>query len=104
MEIDDKAILSFHKPDLKEKIFYLLSGLLVSVPFTVFFSDFSDSLCSFMPILFAQVCAVAIFAPFIEEFAKVFPLFYRHGETERSIENLGILTGLGLKLTRIHRF
>lgn len=104
MKIEDKAILSFHKPDLKEKIFYLLSGLLVSVPFTVFFSDFSNSLCSFIPPLFAQVCAVAIFAPFIEEFAKVFPLFYRHGETERSIENLGILTGLGFGITEFFLF
>jgi RsiW-degrading membrane proteinase PrsW (M82 family) len=95
LENEEKSILSFHKPDLKEKIFYLISGLLVSVPFTVFFSDFSNSLCSFMPLLFAQVCSVAIVAPFIEEFAKVFPLFYRHGETERSVMNLGILVGLG---------
>ncbi|MCW3997903.1 MAG: PrsW family intramembrane metalloprotease, partial [Candidatus Bathyarchaeota archaeon] len=96
---EEKAILSFHKPDLKEKIFYLLSGLLVSVPFTVFFFDFSNSLCNFMPLFFAQVCSIAIVAPFIEEFAKVFPLFYRHGETERSIMNLGILVGLGFGIT-----
>lgn len=99
MENEEKTILLFHKPDLKEKIFYLLSGLLVSVPFTVFFSDFSNSLCNFMPILFAQVCSIAIVAPFIEEFAKVFPLFYRHGETEKSIINLGILVGLGFGIT-----
>jgi RsiW-degrading membrane proteinase PrsW (M82 family) len=52
-----------------------------------------------MPIFFAQVCSIAIVAPFIEEFAKVFPLFYRHGETERSIVNLGILVGLGFGIT-----
>ena len=38
-------------------------------------------------------------APFIEELAKVFPLFYRHGETERSIVMLGILIGLGFGIT-----
>lgn len=99
MEKGKTAILSIHNPDLKEKIFFLLSGLLVSVPFTVFFSDFSNSLCAFMPILFAQVCSVVIFAPFIEEFAKVFPLFYRHGENERSMMTLGILIGLGFGIT-----
>ena len=52
-----------------------------------------------MPLLFAQVCSAVIFTPFIEEFAKVFPLFYRHGETEKSILNLGILVGLGFGVT-----
>jgi hypothetical protein len=37
METEQKATISVHKPDLKEKIFFLLSGLLVSVPFTLFF-------------------------------------------------------------------
>ena len=31
----------------------------------------------------------------IEEFAKAYPLFYRHGETERSLFKLGFLVGLG---------
>jgi RsiW-degrading membrane proteinase PrsW (M82 family) len=99
METEQKATISLHKPDIKEKIFFFLSGLLVSVPFAVFFSEFSDSLCVAMPLIFAQVCSVVIFAPFIEEFAKVFPLFYRHGETERSLLDLGILVGLGFGVT-----
>ena len=99
METEQKATIPVHKPDIKEKIFFLSSGLLVSVPFTLFFSEFSDSLCVAMPLLFAQVCSSVIFAPFIEEFAKVFPLLYRHGETERSILDLGILVGLGFGVT-----
>lgn len=99
MAINEKVVLSVHKPDLKEKIFFLLAGLLVSVPFTIFFSDFSNSLCDFMPILFAQLCSVVLLAPFIEEFAKVFPLLYRHGENERSLMTLGVLTGLGFGIT-----
>jgi RsiW-degrading membrane proteinase PrsW (M82 family) len=99
METEQKAAISVHKPDIKEKIFFFISGLLVSVPFTVFFSEFSNSLCVAMPLLFAQVCSVVIFAPFIEEVAKVFPLFYRHGETERSLLELGILVGLGFGVT-----
>jgi len=99
METEQKATISVHKPDIKEKIFFLGSGLLMSVPFTLFFSEFSNSLCVAMPLLFAQVCAIVIFAPFIEEIAKVFPLFYRHGETERSIMDLGILVGVGFGVT-----
>ena len=99
METEQKASISLHKPDIKEKLFFFLSGLLVSVPFTVFFSVFSASLCVAMPLIFAQVCSVVLFAPFIEEVAKVFPLFYRHGETERSILNLAILVGLGFGVT-----
>lgn len=99
METEQKATISVHKPDIKEKIFFIGAGLLMSVPFTLFFSDLSNELCVAMPLLFAQVCAIVIFAPFIEEVAKVFPLFYRHGETERSFLELGILVGVGFGLT-----
>ena len=99
MATEQKAVIHVHKPDIKEKIFFFLSGLLVSVPFTLFLSDFTDSLCNVLPMFFGQVCAIVIFAPFIEEFAKVFPLFYRHGETERSIMTLAILIGLGFGVT-----
>ena len=44
---------------------------------------------------YAFLLSAVIFAPFIEEFAKAFPLFYRHGETQRSIFTLGFLVGLG---------
>ncbi len=99
METEQKATISVHKPDIKEKLFFLGSGLLMSVPFTLFFSDLSNTLCVALPLLFAQVCAIVIFTPFIEEVAKVFPLFYRHGETERSLVDLGIIVGLGFGLT-----
>lgn len=96
---EQKATISVHKPDIKEKLFFLGAGLLMSVPFTLFFSELSNSLCVAVPPLFAQICATVIFAPFIEEIAKVFPLFYRHGETERSLLDLGILVGLGFGVT-----
>jgi hypothetical protein len=99
MATEQKAVIHIHKPDIKEKIFFFLSGLLVSVPFSLFFSGFTDTLCVALPLVFAEVCSTVIFAPFIEEFAKVFPLFYRHGETERSIVTLAILTGLGFGVT-----
>jgi hypothetical protein len=99
METERQATISVHKPDIKEKIFFFLSGLLVSVPFSLFFSGFTDTLCVALPMFFAKVCSTVLIAPFIEEFAKVFPLFYRHGENERSIVNLAILTGLGFGIT-----
>lgn len=80
---------------MKEKSFFFISGLTVSIPFTLFFERISQSLCVLLPVFYANVCAIAIFAPFIEEFAKAYPLFYRHGETEKSIFLLGLLVGLG---------
>ncbi len=99
MENEQKAVIPVHKPNIKEKIFFFISGILVSVPFTLFFSGFADSFCMTLPFFYDQICSVVIFAPFIEEFAKVFPLFYRHGETERSIVTLAILAGLGFGIT-----
>ena len=74
-------------------MFFFISGVVVSVPMAVFF----ESLIPFVP----AIISVAVLAPFIEELAKVFPLFYRHGETERSIVTLGILTGLGFGITEL---
>jgi hypothetical protein len=40
----------------------------------------------------------------VEELAKVFPLFYRHGETERSIVTLGLLIGLGFGIAEFFEY
>jgi RsiW-degrading membrane proteinase PrsW (M82 family) len=37
----------------------------------------------------------------MEEFAKIMPLFYRHGETERSFVTMGALIGLGFGITEM---
>ena len=80
-----------HRPDIQEKLFFLLSGIITSVPFTLFVGSFTDSICITLPMFYAQICSVAVFTPFIEEFAKAFPLFYRHGETTRSLFILGFI-------------
>jgi hypothetical protein len=95
----DKISISVHRPGIQEKLFFLLSGIITSVPLTLFVNSFTDSLCVSLPIFYAQLCSVAIFTPFVEEFAKVFPLFYRHGETTRSIFSLAFIVGLGFGLT-----
>lgn len=92
---DDYLIIKHHQPDFREKMFFFISGIIVSVPLTLFFGTLTDTLCIILPFFLAQVCSIVIFTPVIEEFAKAFPLFYRHGETERSIFILGFLVGLG---------
>jgi RsiW-degrading membrane proteinase PrsW (M82 family) len=86
-----QCVIPIHKPSLRELAFFFSSGILVSIPFALFFSQFYN--------LFPVLLAVVILAPFIEELAKVFPLFYRHGETERSYVILGILIGLGFGIS-----
>ncbi len=85
------CIIPLHKPSWKELAFFFASGVLVSIPFTLFFAQ----LYPYVPTL----VAVVVLAPFIEELAKVFPLFYRHGETERSYVTLGLLIGLGFGIS-----
>jgi len=84
-----------HKPSLSERLFFVLSGMVSSVPLTLFVSLFVDSLLGSLSLFYAVLLSAVIVAPFVEEFAKGFPLLYRHGETERSIFTLGLLVGLG---------
>jgi hypothetical protein len=86
---------SVHRPGLQEKLFFFISGIVTSVPLTLFVNGFTDSLCVSLPFFYAQICSIAIFTPFVEEFAKAYPLFYRHGESVKSLFSLGFLVGLG---------
>ena len=92
-EPPQQCVIPIHKPSNRELMFFFISGIAVSVPMAVFF----ESLIPLVP----AIVSVAVLAPFIEELAKVFPLFYRHGETERSIVTLGILMGLGFGITEL---
>ena len=88
-----QCVIPIHKPSSRELMFFFISGVVVSVPMAVFF----ESVIPLVP----TIISVAILAPFIEELAKVFPLFYRHGETERSIVTLGVLTGVGFGISEL---
>ncbi len=85
------CVISLHKPSHKELAFFFLSGIVVSFPFALFFEQISA--------IVPAILSIVILAPLIEELAKVFPLFYRHGETERSLVTLGLLLGLGFGIT-----
>jgi RsiW-degrading membrane proteinase PrsW (M82 family) len=93
MENERQCIVPLHKPTSKELAFFFVSGILVSIPFALVFEQLSS--------LVSIALSIVILAPFIEELAKVFPLFYRHGETERSIVTLGILIGLGFGISEL---
>lgn len=95
----EKVIIESHRPDFKEKIFFLVSGVIVSIPITLFFQTFAVNLLTFLPLFIAETVLIVVFAPIIEEFAKAYPLFYRHGETGRSIFILGFLVGLGFGIS-----
>jgi len=88
MENQRQCVIPLHRPSRREFIFFFASGILVSIPIASFFEGF-------YPTGFSAALLIIILAPFIEEIAKVFPLFFRHGETERSIVTLGLLIGLG---------
>jgi len=96
-----EVVIKLHKPDASEMVFFFLCGVIISVPLTLFIYQYADSLLvGFNPFTIALVSR-AFFAPFIEEFAKAYPLFYRHGETQRSIFNLAVLVGLGFGLVEL---
>jgi len=79
--------IPIHHPNWREYAFFFICGILVSIPFTLFFGQTYP--------FFPEVLVIVVLAPLIEELAKVFPLFYRHGETERTLVLLGVLIGLG---------
>jgi RsiW-degrading membrane proteinase PrsW (M82 family) len=92
-----QCVIPIHKPSNRELAFFFASGILVSIPFAAFFE-------SLFPAGLSASFLIVVLAPFIEELAKVFPLFYRHGETERSIVTLGILMGLGFGIAEFFEY
>jgi hypothetical protein len=90
-----KSEFNFHKPSVNERLFFLLSGAILSVPLTLFINQYATTLLSGLSTFYASAISIAVFAPLIEEFSKAYPLFYRHGETQRSIFGLALFVGLG---------
>jgi len=91
----DEVVIKLHKPSINELLFFLLSGAIMSVPLTLFIDQYASILLTGLSDFYATLIAVAVFAPLVEEFSKAFPLFYRHGETQKSIFSLAVCVGLG---------
>jgi RsiW-degrading membrane proteinase PrsW (M82 family) len=92
-----QCVIPLHKPSFREYAFFFASGILLSIPFAAFFE-------SLVPSVISTTILVVVLAPLIEELAKVYPLFYRHGETERSLVNLGLLIGLGFGIAEFFEY
>jgi RsiW-degrading membrane proteinase PrsW (M82 family) len=97
----EKVVIPLHKPDVSEILFFFACGAVISVPLTLFIYQYTDALLVNLPAFTAALISSAFFAPFIEEFAKAYPLFYRHGETQRSIFNLALLVGIGFGIVEL---
>jgi hypothetical protein len=97
----DKVTIHLHKPDASEKIFFFLCGVVISVPLTLFIYQYTDALLVGLNTFTIALISQVLIGPFIEEFSKAYPLFYRHGETQRSIFNLAILVGLGFGIVEM---
>jgi len=86
---------AIHGLDLKKKSFFLLSGMIISIPFVFYMKTMFNRIILTMPMSHDRLISTAIFTPFLEELAKAYPLMYRRGEAERSIFLHGAIVGLG---------
>lgn len=96
-----EVVIHLHKPDASEMLFFFACGVIISVPLTLFIYQYTDSLMIGLDPFTIALVSRAFFAPLIEEFSKAYPLFYRHGETERSIFDLAVLVGLGFGIVEL---
>jgi RsiW-degrading membrane proteinase PrsW (M82 family) len=94
-----KVTIPLHKPGLKERLFFFTSGVIVSIPLAIFFESMAVFFPSSIPQPYVNTVSIVFLAPFVEEFGKAYPLFYRHGETKKSVLTLGFLVGLGFGIT-----
>lgn len=87
--------------ELGKKAFFFLSGVLISVALTSHVRSFVDPLLLKIQLFKGQRWTLIIpfrktlITPFLEEFAKAYPIMYRSDDNERSLVTLGSLVGLG---------
>jgi RsiW-degrading membrane proteinase PrsW (M82 family) len=90
----EACTIPIHKPKNSEMAFFFACGIIMSIPLTIVSATLADSLLTGLDTFTAELISLTLFTPFIEEFSKVLPLYYRHGETQRWILNLAIMVGL----------
>jgi RsiW-degrading membrane proteinase PrsW (M82 family) len=96
-----EVTIPLHKPNSREMLFFFSCGVIMSVPISLFIAQLVDPLLAGFDTTLVPLISTVLFVPFIEEFSKIFPLFYRHGETQRSIFNLALMVGLGFGLVEM---
>jgi len=97
----EECTIPIHRPKITEMLFFFSCGIIISIPTTAFVYSLVNPLLTNFTQITATFLLYAFFAPFIEEFSKIFPLYYRHGETQRSILNLAIMVGLGFAIVEL---
>jgi RsiW-degrading membrane proteinase PrsW (M82 family) len=100
----EECTIPIHRPKITEMLFFFACGIIISIPMTLLASSLTDQLLPNLTQFAAALISQAFFAPFIEEFSKIFPLYYRHGETQRSILNLAIMVGLGFAIVELFEY
>ena len=98
---ENKVTIPVHSPGINEKVFFLIAGMGMSIPLTLYVNQIADGFLTGLSANATVLISAILFAPFIEEFSKIYPLFYRHGETQRSIIKLALLVGLGFGLVEM---
>lgn len=96
-----ECVIPVHRPDTGELAFFFACGVITSVPIALVVSALVDPLLVGLQENVALVISIAILPPFAEEFSKIFPLYYRHGETQRSIMQLALAVGFGFGLVEM---
>lgn len=97
----EECTIPVHRPKTIEMLFFFACGVILSIPVTAAVYSLVNPLLTNFTQLTAALLLYTFFAPFVEEFAKIFPLYYRHGETQRSILNLAIMVGLGFAIVEL---
>ncbi len=96
-----ECVIPIHKPKPREMAFFFACGIIMSVSITLTITSVLEPSLRLLQNPLPEVISLVIFAPFIEEFSKIFPLYYRHGETQRSILNLALMVGLAFGIVEL---
>jgi RsiW-degrading membrane proteinase PrsW (M82 family) len=93
--------LDIKRLELRKKVFFFLSGVLISVALTSYIRRFIEPLLYKIPLFKGQRWTLiapfrkTVITPFLEEFAKAYPIMYRSDDKDRTLFTLGLLVGLG---------
>ena len=88
-----QCIIPLHKPSTKELAFFFASGILVSVPMALFFSNVYPYV--------SLLISTALLAPFVEELSQSFPAVLQARRNRAINSNFGRLNRAWLRDLRV---
>lgn len=72
---EGEVVIPIHRPAWREKSFFFLSGMISSIPLTLFVSQFADSVLGSLSSFYAVLFSSVLFAPFWRSLRRLFPCF-----------------------------